>query len=228
MPPVFDAPAEMGSASPTVPHHPHAQRRIHLETTTEQQAQLSRLHSEASGLRGEMESRERLVAELRQQITELLPYKTEAATMRRQLSLLDERVKARDVAQQAKVEELNAKLRLYETVEGQLEGQVMRVEEERLRVQKRLAEQLDEANARTQEAVERMRVTEVRAEDAEAKAERSAAVEKSRATHEKGRLEGELQAERSRSGELREQVQALSEKLASAQREVALSGRDLR
>lgn len=62
----------------------------------------AKLYNELSHLRHDAEGRELIVADLRRQVTELLGHKQEAASLRRQLQLLDERVKARDVAQQVR------------------------------------------------------------------------------------------------------------------------------
>ena len=72
-------------------------------------------------LRAEAEQKDVVIADLRKQVADLLVHRQEATTLRRQLSLLDERIRARDVAQEARVGEMVAKLRLHETVEGQLE-----------------------------------------------------------------------------------------------------------
>lgn len=89
-----------------------------------QSAQVSRLYNEVGSLRADAEAREYIVADLRRQVAELLAHKTEAAGLRRQLGVLDERVRARDIAHSARVDEMSAKLVLHETVESQLEAQV--------------------------------------------------------------------------------------------------------
>ena len=123
---------------------------------------MAQLYGEMSGLKQEAEAREFVVADLRRQVADLTQHKQEAIALRRQLELIDERVKARDSAQQARVDEVTARVKLHETVEAQLEAQVMRVEEERLATQRRLGEQLSEAEARTAAAEGQLASAEAR------------------------------------------------------------------
>ena len=113
-------------------------------------------------LREEAEAREFIVSDLRRQVAELLGHKQEALSMRKQLKLVDERVKARDLAQQARLEELGAKVRLHETVEGQLEAQLLRLEEERLATQKEMRDAVELAERRAADAEARLAQTEGR------------------------------------------------------------------
>ena len=127
------AAAALLSDPPPGPAPPRQPREV-LGTSA---ATLSKLYAEVSELRQDAEAREFIVADLRGQVTELLGHQQEAAGLRRQLQLLDERVRARDLAQQARVDEMAEKIKLHETVESQLEAQMLRLEEERLGMQKR-------------------------------------------------------------------------------------------
>ena len=187
----------------------NANRAAALRPTPTQH--VAKLHAEVTTLQQEAEAREYIVADLRRQVGDLLLHKQEAAALRRQLQLLDERVRARDLAQQARVEEMAAKLKLHETVESQLEAQVMRVEEERLATQKRLGEQVAAAEAR---------VTEAQAAHAELGAQMQSKIEASVAEAEAARksIEGELHEERARTAELRSQARDVAHQLGHTQK----------
>ena len=70
------------------------------------------------------EAKDFAISDLRRQVADLLQHRQEAAALKRQMVLLDERVRARDSAQEAKLTELKAKLRLHATIEGQQEAQL--------------------------------------------------------------------------------------------------------
>ena len=73
---------------------------------------------------------------------------------------------SRDVAQQAALGEMQAKVRLHETVEGQLESQMLRSEEERLAQQRKHGEQLARVDARRAEEAERAAALSAELEEA--------------------------------------------------------------
>ena len=88
-------------------------------------AALRSLHEETA-------TKDLTIAELRLQVAELQPAQQEVLALRRQLELLDERIRGRDSETHARVGEMSAKLELHESVEEQLERQLLRGEEERL------------------------------------------------------------------------------------------------
>ena len=60
-------------------------------------------------------------------------------------------MRARDSAHQAKLTEMKAKLKLHETIEGQQETQLLKGEEERLAIQRRFAERVEQAERKASE-----------------------------------------------------------------------------
>ena len=121
------------------------------------------------------EAKEFIVDDLRRQVADLLQHKSEAAALRRQLAQIDERAKARDLAQQARVEEMAAKLKLHAAVEAQLEAQVVRAENERLAAQRRLDGELDAHDVRDAMPSTAVASLERRDEEAERSASETAA-----------------------------------------------------
>jgi len=182
----------------------------------------AKLYTEINGLRQDSEAREFVVADLRRQVIDLLPSKHEASTLRRQLGLLDERVRSRDGEHQAQLDELNAKLQLHETVEAQLEAQVQRVEEERLTMQRKLGEQLAAAEARVAEAKATTTIKEADTDDRLSTAHRAAREAAERAEQ----LSAELEIERAVSACMRDQARVSSEMLADAQRTLTEARRE--
>ena len=80
-------------------------------------AALRSLHEETA-------NKDLTIAELRLQVAELQPAQQEVLALRRQLELLDERIRGRDSETHARVGEMSAKLELHESVEEQLERQL--------------------------------------------------------------------------------------------------------
>ena len=106
-------------------------------------------------LHEETATKDLTIAELRLQVAELQPAQQEVLVLRRQLELLDERIRGRDSETHARVGEMSAKLELHESVEEQLERQLLRGEEERLQLSEQLiaAERLRiEAQGQMQQA----------------------------------------------------------------------------
>ena len=148
-------------------------------------AALRSLHEETA-------SKDLTIAELRLQVAELRPAQQEALALRRQLELLDERIRGRDSETHARVGEMSAKLELHESVEEQLERQLLRGEEERLQLSEQLiaAERLRiEAQAQMQQAAELQRGVEPMRQRDEAEREMARQLSAG-AQH----VEGELQA----------------------------------
>ena len=117
-------------------------------------------------LKQELSAKEFVVTDLRKQVSELLQHQQDAIALRTQLASLDERVRSRDVAQQAALGEMQAQVRLHETVEGQLESQMLRSEEERLAQQRKHGEQLARVDARRAEEAERAAALSAELEEA--------------------------------------------------------------
>ena len=173
------------------------------------------LRMQLSALQREAESKDFAIVDLRRQTTDLLNYRHEAGSLRRQLQVLDERVRARDSVQQACLNELKAKLRLHETVGGKQQSLLLKGEEERLALQRATGERIELAARRFEEEAGR-------AQQAEAHAQRCAA--------EAQRWQTELMEERAgaqqqeaRARELQELNDELSEKLARAEGELTAS-----
>ncbi|KAL3895684.1 MAG: hypothetical protein SGPRY_013454 [Prymnesium sp.] len=112
-------------------------------------------HNEAalqiSLLQQQLESRDFAIRDLRRQVADLLGHRQQVVAYKHQLELLDERVRARDAAQKAKLDELAAKLRMHETIESQQEAQLLKCEEERLSLQRRFSTELEEAGKKVAE-----------------------------------------------------------------------------
>ena len=102
------SPNPAAASSPALPYDQSLEPRRSAPQPLDQS-----LYDEVTQIRTESEAREALVADLRRQITELLPYRQQSTERGKQLSLLDERVRSRDQAQQARVHELESKLQLH-------------------------------------------------------------------------------------------------------------------
>jgi chromosome segregation ATPase len=205
-PPPLVAPTATATPAPAPAQPAAAARsahRSHVDELSASSSHTAKLYGEIATLRQEAEAREFVVNDLRSQVSGLLRHQQDAAALRQQLGLLDERVRARDLAQQARLEELNAKVQLHASVESQLEAQVIRLEEERLGVQRRMGEAVDAAERRAADAEARLRDADGRfgtaaAELSKGGDERVRAVE-----HRLQGCEAALAEERARTSELR-------------------------
>lgn len=150
----FSRMCEPPSPGATPPASVSASRTVcGIHATNERESGMSQQEAilQVSILRQQCESKDFAIVDLRRQVAELLNYRKQATELKRRLELIDERVQARDTAQEAKITELKARLKLQETLTKQHEARLHKSSEERSTLEQRVAMQLEEAGQRIEE-----------------------------------------------------------------------------